>query len=96
MIDRPGNALEHLDGALHYVKELVGSGEDLDGDVFLKNFNYRFMMVYDITATPIVRKKEPGSAVSCTVGGEGNIKVCLLYILHKIKCNIFSYDTDSY
>ena len=76
MIDRPGNALEHLDGALHYVKELVRSGEDLNGDVFLKDFYYRFLMVNNIAATPIVCQKEPGSTVSCTVGGEGNLNVC--------------------
>ena len=82
MIDRPGNALEHLDGALHYIKELVGSGEDLNGDVFLKDFYYRFLMVNDIAATPIICQKEPGSTVSCTVGGEGNLNVCFMYVLH--------------
>ena len=82
MVDGSGNALEYLDGALHNVKELVGSGEDLDGDVFLKDFYYRFLMVNDVDATPIICQKEPGSAVSCTVDGEGNLNVCFLYVLH--------------
>ena len=68
MVDRSGNVLEYLDGALHNDKELMGSGEDLDGDVFLKDFYYRFLMVNDVAATPIICQKEPGSPVSCTVG----------------------------
>ena len=57
-----------VDGGLHNVKELMGSSEDLDGDVLLKDLNYGFLMVDDVAATPIVREKEPGSPVSCTVG----------------------------
>ena len=67
MVDGPGNALEYLDGALHNVKELVGSSKNLNGNVFLKDFYYRLLMVNDITAAPIISQKEPGSTVSCTV-----------------------------
>ena len=82
MVDRSGNVLEYLDGGLNNVKELMGSSEDLDGDVLLKDLNYRFLMVNDVAATPIICQKEPGSTISCTVGGEGNLNVCFLYVLH--------------
>ena len=67
-VDGSRNVLEYLDGGLNNVKELMGSSEDLDGDVLLKDLNYRFLMVNDVAATPIVCQKEPGSPVSCTVG----------------------------
>ena len=90
MVDGSGNVLEYLDGALHNVKELMGSSEDLDGDVLLKDLNYGLLVVNDVAATPIICQKEPGSVVSCTVGGKCNFNVCLLCVLHKIKRGIFN------
>ena len=96
MTDRPGDTFEHLNGALHHVEDLVGSSEDLNGNIFLENFNDRLLMIDDIAATSIVSEDKLWCTVLCTVSGECNLNICLLCVLHEIKRDIFGDDTNSH
>ena len=72
-----GNTFEHLNGTFDHIEKLMGSGEDLNGNIFL--------MIDHIARAPIVSKDKLRCTVLCTVSGECSFNIYPGSALHQIE-----------